>query len=105
MRLLFDQGTPVPLGRRRGGHSVATVADRGWSELDNGNLLGKAEKNGYEVLIATDENMRYQQNLGDRRLAIVVLLSTAWPDVRLRIEEIRASLVDIRPGDVREVPI
>jgi len=49
--------------------------------------------------------MRHQQNLSARRLAIVVLLSTAWPDVRLRIEEIRASLIDIRPGDVREVPI
>ena len=84
---------------------MATVADRGWSELDNGDLLDKAEKDGYEVLITTDQNMRYQQNLSGRRLAIVVLLSTAWPDVRLRIEEIRASLIDIRSGDVREVPI
>jgi len=105
MRLLFDQGTPVPLGRHLADHSVATVADRGWSELDNGDLLDKAEKDGYEVLITTDQNMRHQQNLSGRRLAIVVLLSTAWPDVRLRIEEIRASLIDIRPGDVREVPI
>ena len=49
--------------------------------------------------------MRYQQNLSGRRLAIVVLLSTAWPDVRLRIDKIRKAVIDTRPGDVREGPI
>ena len=62
MRLLFDQGTPGPLRRHLAGHSVDTVADRGWSDLDNGELIEKAEEDGYQVLITTDQNMRYQQN-------------------------------------------
>ena len=82
-----------------------TAADRGWSDLDNGDLIEKAEEDGYEVLITTDQNMRYQQNLSGRRLAILVLLSTAWPDIRLRIDEIRTAVIDTRPGDVTEVPI
>ena len=79
--------------------------ERGWSGLGNGDLIEEAEQEGYEVLITTDQNMRYQQNLTDKRLAIVVLLSTAWPYVQSRIEEIRAVLDEIRPGELREVPI
>ena len=49
--------------------------------------------------------MRYQQNLTARRLALVVLLSAAWPNIQLRIEEIRTALIEIRPGELKEVPI
>ena len=105
MRLLFDQGTPVPLRRHLVGHSVDTAADRGWSDLDNGDLIERAEEDGYEVLITTDQNLRYQQNLNGLRLAIVVLLSTAWPDIRLHVEKILTAVADIRPGEVKEVPI
>ena len=56
-------------------------------------------------MITTDQNMRSQQDLSDRQLAIVVLLSTAWPYVRLRIEDIRAAIDGIKPGELREVPI
>ena len=77
----------------------------GWSDLDNGYLLDEAERGGYQVLITTDQNMRYQQNLSRRQLAIIVLLSTAWPKIQLRIVEIRAALGEIRPGELKEVPI
>ena len=73
--------------------------------LGGHNRWTSTEQEGYEVLITTDQNMRYQQNLTDRRLAIVVLLSTAWPYVQPRIEEIRTVLDEIRPGELREVPI
>ena len=79
MRILFDQGTPAPLRRHLDGHEVDTAAERGWSDLDNGDLIENAEREGYDVLITTDQNMRYQQNLAGRMLAVVVLLSTAWP--------------------------
>ena len=105
MNILFDQGTPRPLREHLHGHSVDTAAERGWSGLDNGDLIREAEQEGYEVLITTDQNMRYQQSLTDRRLAIVVLLSTAWPYVQPRIEKIRNALEEIRPGELREVPI
>ena len=81
------------------------MAERGWSELDNGDLIARAEDEGYDILVTTDQNMRYQQNLAGRRLAAVVLLSTAWPYVRLRTEDIRAALSEVRPGEFREVPV
>ena len=82
-----------------------TAAERGWSGLGNGDLIEEAEQEGYEVFITTDQNMRYQQNLTDKRLAIVVLLSTAWPYFQPHIEEIRTVLDEIRHGELREVPI
>ncbi len=105
MRILFDQGVPAPLRRHLDGHVVDTAAERGWSDLDNGDLIDNAEQAGYEVLITTDQNLRYQQNLAGRRLAVVVLLSTAWPKIRLRVEAIHTALDQIGPGELREVPI
>ena len=100
MKILFDQGTPAPLRRHLDGHVVGTAAEHGWSDLDNGDLIDNAEQAGYDVLITTDQNMRYQQNLAGRRLAVVVLLSTAWPRVQLRVEDIRTALVQIGPGEL-----
>ena len=77
MKILFDQGTPAPLRPYLAGHSVDTAYERGWSNLSNGNLLDAMERDGYQLLITTDQNLRYQQNLADRKLAIIVLLSTS----------------------------
>ena len=105
MRILFDQGTPVPLRRHLVDHDVDTAAENGWSDLDNGDLIEMTELRGYEILVTTDQNLRYQQNFDDRSLSVVVLLSTAWPDIQLRTEEIRATIDEIRPGEFMEVSI
>ncbi len=60
MRILFDQGTPVPIRRYLVGHSVSVSADLGWERLRNGELLSAAEKADYEVLLTTDKNLVYQ---------------------------------------------
>jgi hypothetical protein len=78
MRILFDQGTPVPLRRYLEGHQVDTAAERGWSDLGNGELLDQAEAEDYDVLVTTDRNIRYQQNLDNREIAILVLLTFRW---------------------------
>ena len=57
------------------------------------------------MFITTDQKLRYQQNLTGRQIGIVVLLATAWPDVRLRIREIDEAISLVRPGEVSEVPI
>jgi hypothetical protein len=88
VRILFDQGTPVPLRRHLHPHSVDTAAEQGWSELSNGDLIAAAEKQGYELLITTDQNLRYQQNLSERRIAILVLMTTSWPRIKLGIESV-----------------
>jgi hypothetical protein len=53
----------------------------GWSEIDNGSLLTAAEGN-FDILITTDQSMRHQQNLAGRGLAILVLPTTSWPQIR-----------------------
>ena len=105
MKLLFDQGTPAPLRGYLPGHAANTLAEKGWSDKDNRALLDLAEREGYEVFITTDQNLRHQQNLAGRQVGIVVLLATAWPDVRLRTREINEAISLVRPGEVREVSI
>ena len=80
-------------------------AERGWELLGNGELIRRAEENGYEVIVTTDQIMRHQQNLAGRRLGVVVLMATAWPRVQHRIEEIKEAIDEVRAGEVREVPI
>ena len=105
MRVLFDHGTPAPLRDYIPEHTVDTAAEKGWAELSNGDLLDQAESEEYELLITTDQSMRYQQNLSRRTMAIIVLRSNTWPDVLLRIDDIRAALEGIQPGEFREVEI
>jgi hypothetical protein len=72
MRILFDQGTPAPLRHALAPHEVSTAFELGWSNLENGDLLRAAEGR-FEVFITTDQNLRYQQNLTGRQLAIMAL--------------------------------
>ena len=105
MRILFDQGTPAPLRRHLHGRSVDTAFERGWSELQNGALLDKAEEAGYDILITTDQGIRHQQNLEGRRLAVLVLLSTSWPRIQSQVDEVLAAVNRLKPGGYLEVPI
>ena len=105
MKLLFDQGTPAPLRGSLVPHWVDTVAEKGWSDKGNGELLDLAEQQGYEVLVTTDQSLRFQQNLTGRRVGLVVLLSTDWREIRLRTNEIGAAIEAARSGAVIEVPI
>jgi hypothetical protein len=79
MLVLFDNGTPRTLARYLIGHHTITEARaRGWGELENGELLTVAEAAGFEMLVTTDRNLRYQQNLAGRKIAIVVLGKGRW---------------------------
>ena len=103
--MLFDQGTPNPLRRLLPDHDVSTAHERGWSTLRNGELLREAERDGYEVLVTTDGNLQYQQSLQDRRLAIVVLLSTSWPRIQRSIRAVADAVGAATPGSYTEVDI
>jgi len=105
LKLLFDQGAPAPLRGRLSAHSVDTLAEKGWSDKDNGELLDVAEREGYEVLVTTDQNLPYQQNLAERRIGLVVLRFTDWREVRLRTREIGEASATVGSGEVIEVPI
>ena len=82
MKILFDQGAPAPLKDFLPNHDVSTAYELGWSPLQNGELLSAAESNGFEVFITTDTNLRYQQNLIQRKISIVVLSTTSWPRIK-----------------------
>lgn len=105
MKILFDQGAPAPLRRHLAGHEVETAYERGWSALSNGDLLKSAEDAGYQLLITTDQNLVYQQNLRGRQIAIIVLLSTSWPRISRRVDEIARIVNAIGPGGYAEVQI
>lgn len=87
------------------GHTVDTVYELGWATLSNGVLLDKVEQAGYDVLITTDQNVRYQQNLAKRHIALVVLLSTSWPRIRTQVSTIQAIIDAATPGTYHEIPI
>ncbi len=73
MRVLLDNGTPRGVTAALSGHVVEEARARGWVSLANGELLDAAESAGFDVFVTTDRNIRYQQNLTHRRIAVVVL--------------------------------
>jgi hypothetical protein len=103
MRILFDEGTPRPLRHSRAGHTVDTVHEQGWSTLQNCVLLAKAEQAGYEIFITTDQNLRYQQNLTGRHLAIVVLCTTSWPRIQLHLTQLLDLIASVTPSSYYEM--
>ena len=105
MLILFDKGTPRPLRRRLFGHEVETSVERGWDTLANGELLDRAEEAGFEVLLTTGQSIRYQQNMMNRRIAVVVLMNTNWPRIARNTEVVRVALEELQPSEVREVQI
>ncbi len=105
MRILFDQGTPAPLREALTQHEVSTTYERGWSKLSNGELLDAAEREGFALMVTTDSNLHHQQNLGDRRLAIVVLSSTSWPRIQRAIAAVVGAINAASPGSYVEVEI
>jgi predicted nuclease of predicted toxin-antitoxin system len=105
MKILFDQGTPVPLRRLLPEHTITTVAECGWATWQNGQLLAAAEEAQYEVFVTTDQNLRYQQPVTGRRLAIVVLTSTSWPKIQGHIATIRTVLAQTTVGSYQEIEI
>ena len=103
MRVLFDQGTPVPL-REALPSDVSTAYERGWSKLKNGELLGAAEREGFEVF-TTDAGLRCQQNLAAQRIAVERLLSTSWPRIKRITHSIAEVVAACSPGSYVELPI
>jgi hypothetical protein len=106
MLILFDHGAPRGLARTLSGHSVVTARARGWDRLSNGALLNAAEAAAVDLLLTTDQRIRYQRNLTGRKIAIVVLAGTTrWSRVRLHLERIAAVVNAATPGSYTEVAI
>ncbi len=105
MLILFDNGTPAPLRYALKGHVVVEAIERGWERTSNGALIKAAEEGGFEVLLTTDKNVRYQQNLKGRKIAFVVLGNQQWPVLRRYVERVVAAVNAATPGSYTEVDI
>jgi hypothetical protein len=104
MRILFDQGTPKPLKNYLFPHVVSTTFQMGWSTYKNGNLIAAAEAAGFDAIITTDKNLKYQQNLVKRKIAIVVLMATNWPlRVQPSVHLVQEAVAKIAPNSFIEI--
>src|ERR1051325_3562692 len=101
MRILFDQGTPVPLRNYLANHLVETAFELGWSTLKNGDLLAAAE-HAFYLLITTDQQLPYQQILAGKKLSILVLMTTSWPRLEKTVTQIKEAIEQARPGEIVE---
>lgn len=98
MRILFDQGTPVAIRASLTQHIVRTSYEEGWSTLSNGELLAAAERAGFEVLLTTDTHLPDEQNIRQRKIAVVILSKNRWLSIKPRLAEIAAAVEAAKPG-------
>jgi hypothetical protein len=102
VKILFDQGTPVPLRHALKRHVVVTAHEMDWARLANGALIEAAEAHQFEVLVTTDKNLRYQQNLTERKIAIFVLPYASWPRLQNHTDALAMAITALSPGDFVE---
>jgi hypothetical protein len=106
MRVFFDNATPRNLTRYLGSrHTVTEARELGWGAIENGELLRKAEDAGFDVIVTPDKNIRYQQNLSNRKIAIVFLGQGQWPLIKPHTAEIVEAVNSATPGSFIEVTI
>ena len=105
MRILFDHGTPSGIAGALIGHDVTEAIERGWDRISNGELLSRAEADGFDLLLTTDKRIRHQQNLTSRRRAILVLGNSTWPVVRLYLDRIAFAVNQATHGSYGQVDI
>jgi hypothetical protein len=108
LRIVFDKNVPVGVRRFLANHEVRTFVEMAWHpQLENGSLLNAAEAAGFDVMITSDQNIKYQQNLMRRKLALVVLGSNIWPLVRDHGDAITTAVDRAAPGSYEfvEMPL
>lgn len=105
MGILLDECAPRPLKRELTDCNIRTVVEMGWSGKKNGELLQLMSKEGFTILLTTDQNLRYQQNLQQAGVAVIVLVARTnrLTDLVPLIPEVRKVLNQITSGEVIEV--
>jgi hypothetical protein len=105
MLVLFDQSTPAPFRIHLEAHTVVEARERGWDRLVNGELLNVAEAADFEVFLTADKNLRYQQNLTGRKIAVVVIGNAQWRVLRRYVDRVVVAVDAATPGSYAEVEI
>jgi hypothetical protein len=100
-RLLLDNMMPRKLAvYLKSRYMVAESRALGWAEIKNGALLREAETTGFDVLLTADKNLRSQQNLSNRTIALVVLGSQHWDRIEAHIERVVSAIDSADSGTV-----
>ncbi len=105
MRILLDHNVPRPLKNNLPGHDTDTAADRGWQELNNGELLDQAETDGYELFLTSDRRIPFQQNLTRRNISVLILTTNSWPRLRQRLNDINEAVEAMRHNQLSQLDI
>ena len=105
MKILLDHCVPRPLRREFPNHEVRTTREMGWEDLSNGKLLTKAHENDFEIFLTVDQNLRYQQNLEQHPIAIVVLVANGITvdDLKPLVPRVEKILTETQPSKIYEV--
>lgn len=104
MKVLLDACVPRPLRQFLPDHTVHTAQEMGWGQLKNGELLQAVEPQ-FDAFLTSDQNLKYQQNLIGRKLAILVLPTNDWPTLRRLAGKIAANVAALKPGEFVEMPL
>ncbi len=107
MRILLDECVPKPLKRELADYEIYTVVEMGWSGKKNGALLQLMSRAGFTILLTVDQNLRYQQNLQQAGVAVVVMVASSNrpPELVLLIPSVRSALNTITAGEVVEITV
>ena len=97
MRILLDENLPHPLKQFFSSDEVETVQGLGWAGTKNGDLIARANTQ-FDVLLLADKNLRYQQDLRNRTIALVELPTNRWPILKSMAERIVAAVHASKPG-------
>jgi hypothetical protein len=89
VRILLDESVPVQVRKALHDHSVSTTVEMGWRGISNGELLDRAGGEGFGLVIVADKNLRHQQNLTKRRIAILELWTNHRPTLEQHFARIR----------------
>jgi len=97
MKIIFDENVPWPLSKSFAGHEVTSVQREGFGGIGNGELLALLDGK-FDVFILCDKNLRYQQNLRNRKIAIIELPTNRWPLLQKMHNEIVNSIGSVSSG-------
>ena len=95
---------PQPLRRFLAEFEISTAQEMGWGRVKNGELLKRAE-GVFDAFLTADQQLKYQQNLAGRQLAILVLSTNRWPNVKANTAQIIAAIQALKPGDYVELAL
>ena len=98
VRVVLDECVPWPLAKHLGVHTCTSPQRSGWGGFENGDLLRLAEAD-YDLFVTSDQNLRYQQNLADRKIAILELSTNDWATIRRHLASVITRIDAMQPGE------